>query len=144
MSETYKPKQALPTLAQAKEDAKRRRAATPDLTHSAALELVAQSYGYRDWNGLHAAIAHRIPANWQQGGRVSGAYLGHAFEATVVSATPQDTGWIKLALDLDEAIDVVTSASFSNYRKRIHASVGPLGHTKERTSDGTPHLMLTT
>ena len=45
-------------------------------------------------------------------------------------------------LDLDEAVDVVRFDSFSNLRKRIRVEVGPEGHSKERTSDGTPQIVL--
>lgn len=48
------------TIEQAKQMAKRLRAALPDsaLSHSAALELVAQQLGYKDWN----VAAARLPA----------------------------------------------------------------------------------
>jgi hypothetical protein len=32
--------------------------------------------------------------------------------------------------------------SFSNLRKQIRIKVGPAGHSKERTSDGRPHVEL--
>ena len=55
-------------------------------------------------------------------------------------------GWFRLVLDLDAAVDVdvdvVRFDSFSNMRKRIRVEVGPEGHSKERTSDGTPQVAL--
>ena len=45
-------------------------------------------------------------------------------------------------LDLDDAVDVVRFDSFSNLRKRIRVEVGPDGHSKERTFDGTRHVEL--
>ncbi|MEM9585513.1 MAG: glyoxalase superfamily protein [Pseudomonadota bacterium] len=45
-------------------------------------------------------------------------------------------------MDLDEAVDVVRFESFSNLRTQIRVEVGPAGHSKECTSDGTPHLEL--
>lgn len=51
-------------------------------------------------------------------------------------------GWFRVTLHLDEAIDVVTSSGFSNFRTRIHGVVGPKGYTVERTSDGQAHLQI--
>lgn len=59
----------------------------------------------------------------------------------MAAETPR-SGWFRLVLDLDEAVDVVRFDSFSNYRKRIRAVIGPNGHSKERTSDGVPHVRL--
>ena len=73
---------------------------------------------------------------------MSGEYLSQRFSATVLSAEQQRPGWFRLVLDLDEAVDVVRFDSFSNLRKQIRIVVGPDGRSKERTSDGTPHLVL--
>ena len=136
----------LPTLAEAKQQAKSLRADLAaegdDISHMKSLELVAHQYGFRDWNALHAAIGNRPPEGWTPGGRVEGHYLSQSFKATVVSCEMLRPGWFRLALDLDEAVDVVTFDSFSNFRRRIRAVVGPDGHSRERTSDGMPHLKL--
>lgn len=136
----------LPTLAQAKTEAKALRkrlvAAGTALSHAQALERIAQEYGFRDWNGFHAAIEANRPDGWLVGERVTGRYLAQPFTATVLSSQHLRPGWFRLALDLDEAVDVVRFDSFSNLRKRVHAVVGPMGHTKEHTSDGTPHVVL--
>ena len=71
-----------------------------------------------------------------------GAYLGQPFEGCIVAAEPTRPGWFALTIDLDEAVDVVAFESFSNYRKRIRATVGPLGESREKTSDGQPHLVI--
>jgi Glyoxalase superfamily protein len=39
-------------------------------------------------------------------------------------------------------VDVVTFDSFSNFRKRVWGVVGPLGESREKTSDGQPHLVI--
>lgn len=136
----------LPTLIEAKELAKalRKRLATDGavLSHSQALERVAQDHGFRDWNGLHAAIEAAGPNGWIVGARVTGQYLAQPFAATVRSSEHLRPGWYRLVLDLDEAVDVVRFETFSNLRKQIRVEVGPLGHSKERTSDGTPHVEL--
>lgn len=136
----------LPTTAQAKHQARRLREkraseGTP-ISHAQALEGVARQHGFRDWNALHAAIGDRPPDGWAPGRRVTGRYLSQPFSATVVSAERLRPGWFRLVLNLDEAVDVVRFDSFSNLRKRIRAVVGPDGHSKERTSDGVPHVEL--
>ena len=136
----------LPTLAEAKRQAKALRetlaAEGSRISHSEALEHIARRHGYRDWNGLHAAIRDLVPEDWAIGGRVTGRYLSQPFAATVLAAEPQRPGWVRLTLELDEAVDVVRFESFSNLRKQLRVVVGPEGHSQERTSDGTPHLVL--
>ncbi len=136
----------LPTTAEAKDQARRIRAALGDqgteIGHARALELVAHQHGFRDWNTFHAAIGNRPPDGWRPGGRVRGAYLSQPFEATVVAVEMLRPGWFRLVLDLDEAVDVVSFESFSNFRKRVRGVVGPEGTSRECTSDGAPHLRL--
>ncbi len=136
----------LPTLVHAKAEAKalrQDRATNGQQTrHAEALETVAHGYGFRDWNAFHAAIRDLPPLGWSAGGRVTGTYLSQPFVATVRSAEQVQPGWFRLVLDLDEAVDVVRFASFSNLRKHIRIVVGPKGYSKERTSDGTSHLVL--
>ncbi len=136
----------LPTSAEAKQQARRLRADLAAqgsvISHAQALEMVAHQHGFRDWNAFHAAIGNRPPDGWTPGGRVEGNYLSQPFKATVVAVEMLRPGWFRLVLDLDEAVDVVHFDSFSNYRKRIRAVIGPDGHSKERTSDGEPHVRL--
>lgn len=134
----------LPTLADAKAQAKRLRQdlSADQITHSRALELVAHQYGFNDWNTFHAALGNAKRPDYAPGSRVSGSYLGQAFKGAVVSATLVKTGWYRLVLDLDEAVDVVQFDSFSNMRRRIRGMIGPNGHSPDKTSDGTPHLVV--
>jgi hypothetical protein len=138
--------QDLPTPAQAKREARRLRAERAArgtaISHAQALESIARRYGFREWNALHAAIRDRIPDAWAPGGRVSGRYLSQPFVATVLSAERLPSGWVRIALDLDTAVDVVRFGSFTNLRKRVFGTVGPDGHSRDRTSDGRPHLRL--
>ena len=60
------------------------RAGTP-VTHSQALELVAQTHGARDWNTAHATAEDA--ALWQFGGPVRGRYLGQPFTGRVIAAS---------------------------------------------------------
>lgn len=136
----------LPTIARAKQEAKRMRARLAEqgeaISHAQSLERVAQRYGFRDWNTYHAKMRDRCPHGWEAGGRVTGRYLSQPFAASVLAADQLRPGWVRMVLDLDEAVDVVRFDSFSNFRKRIRVEVGPEGHSKERTSDGIPHVVL--
>ncbi len=136
----------LPTLAKAKGKARELRAQLHDegheIGHSQSLELIAIHYGYRDWNTLYAAIKIDAPNAWVLGQRVRGHYLSQPFTAKIIAVTSLQPGWYRLTLDLDEAVDVVTFDSFSNFRQRITKTVGPAGTTREKTSNGRPHLEL--
>ncbi|WP_284265856.1 glyoxalase superfamily protein [Roseicyclus amphidinii] len=136
----------LPTPAEAKAEARHLRAARAQdgqpIGHGQALEAVAHGHGFRDWNTMAAAIGALGPAGLRAGDRVTGRYLSQPFRATVLSAEALRPGWVRLELDLDEAVDVVTFESFSNWRKRVRAEVGPEGQSRARRSDGTPHMVL--
>jgi hypothetical protein len=110
--------------------------------HAQSLERIAKSFGFRDWNTLSKTLKDTAPANWIVGARVTGHYLSQPFEATIVSVRPDSLDWVRIAIDLDEPVDVVTFDSFSSLRKRVNAVIGPKGHTKERTSNGHPQLQI--
>lgn len=136
----------LPTITKAKRDAKRMRATLTEqgeeISHAQALERVAQRHGFRDWNAFHAEMRDRPPRGWTVGGRVTGRYLSQPVAATALAADQRRPDWFRLVLHLDEAVDVVRFESFSNLRKQIRVEIGPDGHSKERTSDATPHVEL--
>lgn len=136
----------LPSLPEAKAQAKTLRADLTkqgtEINHANTLEMVAHQHGFADWNTFHAAIGNRPPEGWTVGGRVQGQYLSQQFKATVKAVEVLRPGLFRLLLDLDEAVDVVTFDSFSNFRKRISAVVGPEGTSRERTSNGVPHLQM--
>ena len=141
------PTQILPSLEALKAQAKHLRCALADdgdfIKHGEALELVAKQFGYRDWNTVYAAAGNRQPLPLAVGNDVSGLYLGQPFKARILSLeTLADDGYLRISLDLDEAVDVVKFDSFSAYRKRIQATIGPDGLTVTKTSDGEPHLRL--
>ncbi|WP_368188167.1 glyoxalase superfamily protein [Aestuariibius sp. HNIBRBA575] len=113
-------------------------------THSQSLELIAKSYGLRDWNTLRAKAAQTDHTpGYKPGQRLRGLYLGHAFEGTVLYADPLPGHKHRLTIKFDTAIDVVTSQHFSSFRRRITKVVSKQGRTLEKTSDGQPHLILT-
>ena len=139
----------LPALDALKDQARRLRKRFADdgqaIGHARALELIAAQYGFRDWNTLHAAVGNRPPFNpWMLGARVRGHYLGQPFDAEVrgVQALSAEPGRYRLTLHFDEPVDVVTFESFSAFRQRVSCTVDETGRSRERTSDGRPHLEL--
>lgn len=129
-----------------KAQAKRLRKALADsgteIGHSRALELVAQSVGARDWNTV-AAQNRNISPTWHISQPVSGQYLGHAFTGKIHAVSARAAGWHRVTIDFDRPVDVVASAHFSSFRRRVSAVVGADGLTVEKTSNGQPHLQLT-
>ncbi|SHL50145.1 glyoxalase superfamily protein [Roseibium suaedae] len=138
----------LPSITDLKAQAKRLRAALPSgsgqtPSHGQALDLIARQYGYRDWNTLFAAKGNQPDLTLSPGDRVSGTYLHQSFTGTLVSVSRIGAeGWFRLAIDFDTPVDVVAFDSFSAFRKRVNATIGPDGRTVEKTSDGEPHLSL--
>ncbi|OLP61154.1 hypothetical protein BJF93_02770 [Xaviernesmea oryzae] len=139
----------LPALDSLKDQARRLRQALAEtgetIAHSRALELIARQYGFRDWNTLHARLGNRPPFDpWRIGARLSGHYLGQAFQAEVlgVQQLTGDPPRYRLTLHFDTPVDVVTFDSFSAFRQRVHCTVDETGRTVERTSNGRPHVEL--
>ncbi len=137
----------IPAIDALKEQAKqlRNNLAPSDQTisHSAALEQVAKTYGCKDWNTLRALSQNQSEFTLAAGDTVSGFYLGAVFTGQVLLVEEWSGGRFRLKLDLDEAVDVVKFDSFSAFRKRINCVVFANGETQEKTSDGIPHVRLT-
>jgi hypothetical protein len=137
---------ALPSLDAAKAQAKALRASLlttgQDISHAQALELIAKSLGFKDWNTLHAKIGNAPRAPVVLGQIVEGQYLKQPFVAEVLGVTQLSEGRYSVVLDFAEAVDVVTFDSFSNFRRRITKVVGADGRSPDRTSDGAPHLVI--
>ena len=136
----------LPTHDGAKAQAKALRAKLQaegrEIGHGQALELIAASHGFKDWNTLHAAIGNGPHPPVAVGQVVEGQYLGQPFLAEVLGVQVLSPGRYQVTLHLDQAVDVVTFDSFSNFRRRIHKTLGSDGRSFDCTSDGVPHLVL--
>jgi len=137
----------LPSIDELKAQAKRLRVRLGEdgheIGHSKALELIAQQYGYRDWNTLHAAVGNRERPPVTLGARVAGRYLGQSFAGEVIAvADLQGSGRYRVTLQFDEPVDVVTFDSFSAFRRRVTCTIGRDGRTAEKTSNGLPQLEL--
>lgn len=129
-----------PTLARLKARAQDlRQSSNPSLSQAAALEQIARADGARDWN-TRRALALR-PVRLALGDRVRGRYLNHPFQARVLGLSRMGPA-TRITLRFDEAIDVVTFASFSAYRRQVQAVLGQDGRSLRGTSDGIPHLVL--
>jgi len=139
----------LPSLDELKGQARRLRTslatAGNDITHSRSLELIAQQYGFADWNTLYAKVGNEPPKRaWAVGDRVSGSYLGKRFSGTVLAlkAATSYPGYYTITVDFDEAVDVVDFESFSALRKRVTATIDEQGISPSKTSNGRPHMVL--
>lgn len=139
----------LPTLSAIKDQARRLRARLEadgqTVSHSKSLELVASQHGFRDWNTLAAALGNRPGIETLRPGmRVSGAYLGQRFTGRLlgIELLNARSDRIRVTLDFDEPVDVVTFPSFSSFRKRVTGTIGEDGMSRERTSNGLPQLEL--
>ncbi len=70
----------IPTIDSAKVQAKALRKALAaegrDISHGAALELVAKSHGFHDWNTLHARAGNQPHCPVALGQTLAGRYLG--------------------------------------------------------------------
>ncbi|MGB1235570.1 MAG: glyoxalase superfamily protein [Planktomarina sp.] len=112
------------------------RADTPALSQTGAYEALAKSLGFRNWNTLRASAI-----DWSIGDRVRGRYLGQAFKGAIIGLHKRGPH-IALTLQFDQAVDVVTSEHFSNFRSRVTVPMRSKNHSAANTSDGTPHLVL--
>lgn len=138
-----------PTIEQLKSQAKALRqalaASGQEISHGQALELVAQQHGARDWNTLHARLTRRNAPprlDLAPGDRVSGVYLGQAYSGRIIAVSGSPT-YREVQIQLDQPIDVVRFSSFSNWRRRLRATIGEDGRSHRKTSDGAPQLTLT-
>jgi len=113
------------------------------ISHQAALERVAHAEGYASWNVMSARLSNQPEVPLAVGDRVAGAYLSQEFAGTVVALRDVGAGAaFEVEVEFDEAVDVVTFPSFSNYRRRVRATISPGGVSPARTGDGLPHLTV--
>lgn len=136
-----------PSAATLKAEAKHLRAeralAGAPLTHGAALEEVAHSHGYRDWNTAVAALPERVATPVQVGQRVKGTYLKQPFTGLVIGVQLlSDMQHYKVTVKFDKPVDVVTSELFSAFRQRVTATVDIHGISPAQTSDREPHMRI--
>lgn len=138
----------IPSIQSLKDQARRLRARLEDdghpVGHSQALEIIAGQMGYKDWNTLHAAAGNRQSGSpLAIGQRVSGAYLGQAFEGEVIGiAQHQTADRFRVTIHFDEPVDVVTFDSFSAFRRRVSCTLDRNLTSAEKTGDGQPQMRV--
>lgn len=134
-----------PTLSDLKAEARELRResqwnGTP-ISHAQALERIARRHGARDWNTLHAQT--RAKTRPAVGARVAGHYLGQPFQGHLRGLKLLGDGQrAQINIQFDDPVDVVTFDSFSAYRQRVSATVGPDGRSFSKTSNGVPHMQV--
>ena len=133
--------QTLKSEARALRD-ERARAGTP-LGHGQALEEVARSHGYRDWNTASATLPERVVIPLQVGQRVKGTYLSMPFAGMLIGMQLlADMQHYEVTVKFDHPVNVSKFASMVHNRQRVRATVGLDGISMSRTSDGEPHMRI--
>ena len=114
------------------------------ISHSQSLEILAKQKGFKDWNTLHAHIGNQPKPSFEVGQRVSGTYLGQKFTGQLLNVNHiVNTKRYGITVKFDEAMDVITFKGMSNWRTQVKLIVNEDGETKQRTSNGLPHMVIT-
>lgn len=147
MRKGYTMTTTIPATAALKAQARRLRNALgargQTLSHSAALELVAQTHGMADWNTAAAlSPAGQALQPHTVGEPVRGHYLGQPFTGRVHALRRKGAAHMEIEIQLDQPVNVSRSALFEAPRRRIRATIGPEGRSIGATSDGVPHLQI--
>lgn len=133
------------TVNEAKKQAKALRNALAEknmqISHSQALELLAQQQGERDWNTLCAGLQKNQSLPFKLGDTVTGRYMGQTFSGKLVSMAQKGI-YFHVAIQLEKPIDTVTFDSFSNLRRNIRGTVNHNGVSLSHNSAGLPHLEI--
>ncbi len=93
------------------------------ISHSNALEVLAKQHGFKDWNVLTAPLQQSPEREIWPGldDEIKGTYLGHAFRGKILKVQTAGTANTRrYTIQFDEAIDVVASKHFTNFRQRIN------------------------
>ncbi|PCI85302.1 MAG: hypothetical protein COB24_13610 [Hyphomicrobiales bacterium] len=113
------------------------------ISHSQSLEILAKQKGFKDWNTLHAHIGNQPTPSFEVGQRVSGTYLGQKFTGKLLNVSSiVNTKRYGISVKFDEPVDVITFKSMSNWRTQVKLIVDEDGKTKEKTSNGLPHMLI--
>ena len=114
------------------------------ISHSQSLEILAKQKGFKDWNILHAHVGNQPLPSFEVGQRVSGTYLGQNFTGQLLNVSRiVNTKRYGITVKFDEAVDVITFKGMSNWRTQVKLIVDEEGITKEQTSNGQPHMVIT-
>jgi hypothetical protein len=120
----------------------RNSAGTP-ITHSAALEEVAHTHGFRDWNTARAALPERVVVPFQVGMRVKGLYLEQPFTGLLIGVQMSGNRQsFTLTTQFDEPVNVTPTFMFAAHRHRVTATVDIRGTSYDRRGNGAPVMEL--
>jgi len=120
----------------------RARAGQP-MTHSAALEAVARSHGYRDWNTARAALPDYASVPFQIGMRVRGFYLEQPFTGVLIGVQlVSGMHYLKVTVQFDEPVNVTPNLMFTAHRTRVTATVDARGFSPALRGNGQPQMRL--
>lgn len=113
------------------------------VSHAQSLELLAKQLGYRDWNTLRAASEKTSTIRVQIGQNITGYYLGHPFSGIIINVdNVGGKARIRLTVRFDTPVNVSKFDSMVVERRQVTATLNLDGQTTEKTSDGTPHMVL--
>lgn len=113
------------------------------LSHAAALEQVARSHGYRDWNTARAALPERVAVPFQVGQRVKGFYLDQPFTGLLIGV--QLLGSMQhytVTVNFDAPVNVTPTFMFAAYRLRVVSTVDIHGISSAMRGNGHPQMIL--
>ncbi|WP_169196724.1 glyoxalase superfamily protein [Devosia sp. MC1541] len=113
------------------------------LSHSAALEQIAQKHGFRDWNTARAALPERAIAPYQVGERVKGLYLEQAFSGQIIGV--QMSGNMQsytVTIQFDEPVNVTPTFMFAVLRHRVTATLDEHGFSISQRGNGNPQMQI--
>ena len=118
-------------------------AAGETITHGAALERVARSHGFRDWNTARAMLPDRAPIAFQVGQRVTGTYLDQPFTGKLIGVQLLgDMQHSTVTIMFDEPVNVTPDFMFAALRQRVVATVDVHGISPAMRGNGRPQMVL--
>jgi hypothetical protein len=113
------------------------------ITHSQALEEIAQKHGYRDWNTARAALPERIAVPFQVGMRVRGFYLEQPFIGLLIGVQlAHNMQAYTVTIQFDEPVNVTPTFMFAAYRHRVVSTVDINGISPALRGNGEPQMRL--
>ena len=113
------------------------------LTHGAALEEIARSHGFRDWNTARAALPDRVPVPFQVGQRVKGFYLEQPFRGLLIGVQLSgNMQYYTVTIQFDEPVNVTPTFMFAANRHRVTAMVDIQGISPALRGNGQPQMRL--
>lgn len=133
--------QTLKSEAKALRDERARAGET--LSHGAALEVVARSHGYRDWNTARASVPDRVVVPWQVGQRVSGLYLEQPFKGMLIGVQLLgDMAHYTVTIQFDEPVNVTPTFMFAALRHRVVSTIDIHGVSGALRGNGHPQMVM--